>query len=81
MNAMFSERRQFSLTRRLITNRKLKLMMLYNNNASISEKPLLTWLELLFNLQAMERVRFLSRSIINKIKGLFYSLQKGRKWR
>lgn len=81
MNAMFSERRQFSLTRRLITNRKLKLMMLYNNNASISEKPLLTWLELLFNLQAMERVRFLSRFIINKIKGLFYSLQKGRKWR
>lgn len=74
MNVMFSERQQFSLSKRLITNRKVKLMMLYNNNASISEKPLLTWLELMFNLQAMERVRFLSRSIINKIKGLFYSL-------
>lgn len=74
MNVMFSERQQFSLIKRLITNRKVKLMMLYNNNASISERPLLTWLELMFNLQAMERVRFLSRSIINKIKGLFYSL-------
>lgn len=45
MNVLFSERQQLSLTRIWIINTKVKLMKLYNNNAFISEKPLITWLE------------------------------------
>lgn len=52
MNVIFSERQQFSLTGRWIINRKVKLMKLCNNNVSISEKPLINWLELMCIMHA-----------------------------